>query len=494
MMSRNAVATTVFALGLSIWAMQAAGQEYPFNLVDGPKDENGFLLNPRWKAESPKVCPPSTAECSKSRQAKACAERASLDKAPGKFREWLRLKNIPKATCFLTRGPIAGHLNFQPVTFVGQLGWDGLAFDGDYDFTLQPEGGGVTLENIGEDGQPDIGVEFSSIETLNRADDLPEWWQGFRDVVLASRRPEPVREYIARENRGEPPLAVITGLLGLDCVHKCHSELHPVYGMAIRVRNELDGERWAVLARNWGNQGWCSQKQHPLEKADERGIEADHLSLFLPYPGASGVEVVRTNLRSYESRPQYVTRNPGEARVYKPTINDDGSGAYIRFDLPSSAKRTMIIGEIELKWTPAKVKRDKPPLFACKLPSVRRAQESSEPEDISRALEAAMTDGQLSRLRGRMLETARIEKTYSKELTLQEERPESGMIYTATGQRRVPVSVPVRAEREPERAKATKDKAKAAIDESLLRDLCALATSAKEDPDYQRLCKGQSPP
>jgi len=266
--------------------------------------------------------------------------------------------------------------------------------------------------------------------------------------------------------------------------------------MAIRVRNELDGERWVVFARNWGNQGWCSLKKHPLEAADAKGVEADHLSLFLPNPGASGVEVVKANLRSYESRPQYVTRNPGEARAYEPTINDDGSGAYIRFDLPSSAKRTMILGEIELKWAPAKVERDKPALFACKLPSVLPARGAEDPEAVSRELEAGMTNEQLTRLRDQMMKTAQLEETYSKALTLEEELSEREVIVTvtATGQPGVSSVPAAREERARERAKATKDKTKATADESLLRELCVSAKGSMEDPNYKRLCKGQSPP
>ena len=59
--------------------------------------------------------------------------------------------------------------------------------------------------------------------------------------------------------------AIVVGLAGLDCEHGCGTELHPVYGLAIRVNDDPSDDTWAIFVRNWGNEGYCSQEQHLLD-------------------------------------------------------------------------------------------------------------------------------------------------------------------------------------------------------------------------------------
>jgi hypothetical protein len=62
--------------------------------------------------------------------------------------------------------------------------------------------------------------------------------------------------------------AVVTGLIGLDTAHTPAAESHPVYAMAIQNNRQqaLAGgtDTWAIFARKFGNEGYCSQRDHPL--------------------------------------------------------------------------------------------------------------------------------------------------------------------------------------------------------------------------------------
>lgn len=49
--------------------------------------------------------------------------------------------------------------------------------------------------------------------------------------------------------------SVVIGMLGIDCRHYCHTELHPTYAMAIHTYNSTTDDQWKVFARNWGNEG-----------------------------------------------------------------------------------------------------------------------------------------------------------------------------------------------------------------------------------------------
>jgi hypothetical protein len=63
-------------------------------------------------------------------------------------------------------------------------------------------------------------------------------------------------------------LAEVTGLIGLDTAHDPAAESHPVYSLAIQTNRSsaLAGkiDRWAIFARTWGNEGYCSDDNHTL--------------------------------------------------------------------------------------------------------------------------------------------------------------------------------------------------------------------------------------
>ena len=71
----------------------------------------------------------------------------------------------------------------------------------------------------------------------------------------------------------------IYGLFGLDCEHGCRTEFHPAYAVAIQTDESKDTNTWAIFARNWGDEGFCSHLDHQLDLTSAGGA----IRLFLPY-------------------------------------------------------------------------------------------------------------------------------------------------------------------------------------------------------------------
>src|SRR2546425_13223191 len=97
--------------------------------------------------------------------------------------------------------------------------------------------------------------------------------QGARLILLASFAPAEIADpsSITRVvSLLGPGRAIVTGLFNLDAVHQGHSELHPVYSIAILVAEDTSAardvikQRWALMARDRGNEGNCATGVVPL--------------------------------------------------------------------------------------------------------------------------------------------------------------------------------------------------------------------------------------
>jgi hypothetical protein len=69
------------------------------------------------------------------------------------------------------------------------------------------------------------------------------------------------------------------GLFGIDNLHEVHSELHPLYAIAILVESSPTRQRWVAFARRGGMEGECGARL-------EHSIDAKRLAL--PLPAAAG--------------------------------------------------------------------------------------------------------------------------------------------------------------------------------------------------------------
>ena len=96
------------------------------------------------------------------------------------------------------------------------------------------------------------------------------------------------------------PFGVVYGLFGLDCEHDCRSEYHPAYAVAIQVDDTNSTDTWAIFARNWGDEGFCSHLDHQLD------IVGRPMQLLLSYnspnpPSAITIQQAATSAENTEA-------------------------------------------------------------------------------------------------------------------------------------------------------------------------------------------------
>lgn len=129
---------------------------------------------------------------------------------------------------------------------------------------------------------------------------------------------------------------IVVGLAGLDCEHGCATELHPVYALAIHVNDDPQDDTWAIFARNWGDEGYCSQDQHPLD--------ATRIAFMLPRPGATAVAVA-------SAATTFLTNDLSLAGPFVSLVANQG--AVVEFRLPDPSRQARVNGELHLRWTVA---------------------------------------------------------------------------------------------------------------------------------------------
>jgi hypothetical protein len=221
------------------------------------------------------------------------------------------------------------HVNWMPATYVGLIKFSDHATDDDYCYWLFPEeGAGATFRT--DDNIGGIMVEHDSDETIDHF--CTTWWDLFHQRVDQG-------EGTTRMINDD--LAIVTGLVGLDCQHDCQSELHPVWLMAIRVKQQGQDETWAMFARNWGNEGWCGVNQHYIWFPEDGGMY--RAEMLLPRPGATSVQVV-------DEETEFKTSPHAPADGPYVTL-EKGRGARVTWWLPHPDERGWSEGTLKLRWT-----------------------------------------------------------------------------------------------------------------------------------------------
>lgn len=233
------------------------------------------------------------------------------------------------------QGSLHGHVNWRPAVYSGDLLYEELTpifqlGDGDFNFSLIPENSaGLTRYNgaVYESHRLALGIEFDSSEMKPRWHS--HWWQLFLSADDAERR----RMVGGTPARGSH--AIVWGLLGLDSEHFAHSELHPVYAMAIEdPTSTTDDDIWRFFVRNWGNEGFCSQFQHNLA-----GNQS--MVLFIPRPGARSADLGGATV---------VASSPAGLRWSFAPVAD---GVVLTFQLGGAQAKALFDGELHIKWIPA---------------------------------------------------------------------------------------------------------------------------------------------
>jgi len=293
-------------------------------------------------------------------------------------------RHVSAYFCDMGREPpgyFHGHANWEPATYEGKLEWfehSSPGSDDDYSLDLHPfNRDGVTAANNGGNA---IHIEFDSDETIDHFDSSL-WWHGFHDVVDQSEiaaAPRRVRE--GPHSLIDGDLAEVTGMVGIDAAHTPAAELHPVYAIAIQTDRKaaFDGgtDKWAIFARNWGDEGYCSSHDHP--------IPAGPITVRIPWlNGARGVSLAA------QPRPATGVKNLGSffdsMNIGHPAITErvlPGEGVLLTFDLSTNPyDEPEYWGTIDLQWTfapqrfpvaglPAGSPGNRAPTPAAHLPSV----------------------------------------------------------------------------------------------------------------------------
>ena len=225
-------------------------------------------------------------------------------------------------------GKCGPHVNWkQPVTYEGNLvGGKYDQDDKDLNFYLYTsEGSGASKSSSHEGG---LKVEFNRFETIDHLSNTSPWWSSNKSKFLSKNTLDQIID-------GTHTYAIVTGMYGYDCAHECHSELHPAWTMAALVKDDPNDDIYAIFARNWGNEGFCS----------------DHI-FHLDLPKKDNQYIYKFFLR---------WRPGAESVVLKPIFNQVGGvtlditsipqkGVIVSFGFPSPDIKPFIIGELHLTW------------------------------------------------------------------------------------------------------------------------------------------------
>lgn len=308
----------------------------PFDLVARAVDPTGIPLNPMWAAQitTPGIIPDADAACFDRVYGDLLArfDRCTSQKT---YRDTV---NGPHAVSCTPGGttPVHGHVNWWVSTVTGKLTWKSHEWpDDDYNFLITtPQNALVTAGNarleenkpVNFDNPLQLKAEFDEEETVEHFH--TPWWSQFKAAVDESD------QAAAATLNGKDAIAI--GLVGLDCVHECGSELHPLFAIAINVSSDEKEDVWAMFVRNWGNEGWCSEFRHLFQKQD--------FIFRLPWkPGAVGLTVLN---QSGDGR--FLTNNN---QVTGPSVTWAATqGVDVAFRLPPPTAGARLNGELHLHW------------------------------------------------------------------------------------------------------------------------------------------------
>jgi hypothetical protein len=291
------------------------------DLVREQFDPNGFPLNSRWHHHVVSGSPPEPFE--------KCG--AQLFFNPGCSSEDAYVDE-GRQVLFVCKpekeGTFSGHINLRSVaSYTGELkwkGWEPPFLDSDYGLHL------TRADRAGQTASSTRGLtlEFDSRETVVHF--RTPWWESFRSAVEAVGAPnyqETIEGLVNRE-------AVVTGVLGLDCVHEFDAELHPVLAFAARVEETSDRELWAFFVRERGNEGFCSRLKHRLPEGD--------FAFRLPWRSGMQnvcVDPVRTQVRS----------DPDLGQTVKVEYAPD-EGVIVTVPTNGAPEDFLVHGELALQW------------------------------------------------------------------------------------------------------------------------------------------------
>jgi hypothetical protein len=295
--------------------------------VENPKwefDYNLFSINPNWHymlnngtpPDPTKLCPVDSDDPAKWKVSSGTctSQDIYLNQATG----W------NKFDCWVNGRAVQGHMNWFPVTYQGSLYWDSHSRPGgddDYNFSIRRSDKALYTANYDL-----IHTEFDSDETVDQWDDTDTWWEHFHDAVD--------NDDAAAHEMLNGNYAIVIGLLGLDGGHPdFKSELHPVYGMFIHVKDDPSDDQWAFFIRNWGDEGSCSNNQEYINYST--------LFVELPHELAGDVIPIDQNLWGV---------NFDDHSHVKVSYQKSAAGVLFAFNFDNPRNKECYVGDLHLRW------------------------------------------------------------------------------------------------------------------------------------------------
>lgn len=327
----RALLTVVAAMTL---IAASAPAPLPMDVWYASVDDNGLPLNPTWEySREGRGLPDAGLLCDHFPNRNGilfvqnCTTQSPIVDEPRPFHGLA--PNLRHLACTYRLEPgeqlrpdsVHGHVNWGIVTYTGLMSFHSFGFppfaDGDWDWLLQSDHKAGYLTSNDPNG---IIAEFNGAEVADGW--TTPWWTDLRDTVMSSRH----YMHDARVKAYELP-AIVTGILGIDTRHTEHAEVHPIYALALRVKSDATSEKWALFARNWGDEGGCSNDQH--------NFTTPRLSFFFPSHGVDRPVIVEQDFQSTTIGPDWGAASTKD-------------GLVVTFELPRPSQHALDFGELVL--------------------------------------------------------------------------------------------------------------------------------------------------
>jgi hypothetical protein len=322
-----AVSRKAIPLSLLIAVMLLGGCKGPrkdFEVVPTTSpDPNGFLFNPEWGKQADQHVVPDTKSCP---IAEGLYKREIWNDNSGLF------PNCTSYPVTFTGGFFCGpHVNFEPVTYEGTVFWDGYnAGDSDYDLNVKRDD-----ELLYSTAGGEVHIEFDSDETVDHWDDTGTWFDNFHHngVDHYSQDAEGHWFYDGYSHASDMingSHVLVIGQLGMDTYHRGKTELHPIYAMFVRLKSDdVRNISYAFFVRNWGDEGFCSDGDQPLETKD-------HV-IKVRIPNVAGLEANNVSQGA---------QNQDDLSAMQVALQPAGDGALLTFTLLPPDKQSWFVGDL----------------------------------------------------------------------------------------------------------------------------------------------------
>jgi hypothetical protein len=354
-----------------------------FDLVPRGHDDNGLALNPQLGWSYNRSCAPQAPISRQSQDPTACSwhflennratkERPSCTTDPMDPDFSTDLSSKLAITCSDSPLSFTGHLNWGKahggaVTYDGWIEWEGFSgeWPGDHDLNFI-----LTLERQSElgDAWNWVKVELDYHELRGIVGST--WWKELMQKVELDKLKVGAHVGTAR--------ARVTGLLGIDAEHMSlrdpSIELHPAYAMALRVPCDdcpANTERWALLARAQGNEGFCSHWDRKHVMALLNGAHTFRI------PWNEGMTGVKVDV----DQTQFCSSGAVTSKVL---VRPDSNRAGVLVTVPLT-QEDVVDGELYLHWTGSSAKTDVAPKRA---PMRMNTHELEDPVVAQRRIDA----------------------------------------------------------------------------------------------------------